>query len=84
MAVAVDQLLPRLLAGIGERSMVRLEQHLDVHGPLPDLRRWPPAELLKLVESAGLRGHGGAAFPEIESYQRAASLIFVIDAGQRV
>ena len=28
MAVMVDQLLPRLLAGIGEQSMVALEQHL--------------------------------------------------------
>ncbi len=63
MAVTVERLLPRLLAGIGERSMVALEQHLDVHGPLPDLRRRPPEELLKLVESAGLRGHGGASFP---------------------
>ena len=28
MALTVDQLLPRLLAGIGEQSMVALEQHL--------------------------------------------------------
>jgi NADH:ubiquinone oxidoreductase subunit F (NADH-binding) len=62
-AVTVDQLLPRLLAGIGERSMVALDQHLDVHGPPPDLRRRAPQELISLVESAGLRGHGGASFP---------------------
>ena len=63
MAVTVDQLLPRLLAGIGEHSMVALDQHLDVHGPPPDLRRRAPQELISLVDSAGLRGHGGASFP---------------------
>src|SRR5690242_14707967 len=73
MAVAVDQLLPRLLAGIGEQSMVALEQHLDVHGPPPDLRRCPPEELIKLVESAGLRGHGGASFPVARKLHAVAS-----------
>ena len=63
MAVTVDQLLPRLLAGIGEHSKVALDQHLDVHGPPPDLRRRAPQELISLVDSAGLRGHGGASFP---------------------
>ena len=73
MAVTVDQLLPRLLAGIGEQSMVALEQHLDVHGPLPDLRRWPPDEISELVESAGLRGHGGASFPTARKSRAVAS-----------
>ena len=63
MAVTVDQLLPRLLVRIGEQSLVALEQHLDVHGPSADLRRWAPQDLIALVESAGLRGHGGASFP---------------------
>jgi hypothetical protein len=36
---------------------------LDMHGPPSDVRRWPRDELLKLVESAWLRGHGGASFP---------------------
>ena len=63
MAVTVDQLLPRLLAGIGEQSMVALEQHCYVHGPPADLRGWAPQDLIALVESAGLRGHGGASFP---------------------
>jgi NADH:ubiquinone oxidoreductase subunit F (NADH-binding) len=63
MGVTVDQLLPRLLAGIGEQSIVALEQHWGVHGPPADLRRWAPQELIALVESAGLRGHGGASFP---------------------
>jgi NADH:ubiquinone oxidoreductase subunit F (NADH-binding) len=73
MAVAVDQLLPRVLAGLGERSMVALEQHLDVHGPAPDLGRWPPEEIIKLVESAGLRGHGGASFPVARKLRAVAS-----------
>lgn len=64
MAVTVDQLLPRLLAGIGEQSLVALEDHLDVHGPAAALRRWAPRDLIDLVESAGLRGHGGASFPD--------------------
>jgi NADH:ubiquinone oxidoreductase subunit F (NADH-binding) len=63
MAVTVDQLLPRLLAGIGERSLVEFEQHMEVHGPPPDLRRTPPEQIINLVETAGLRGHGGAGFP---------------------
>src|SRR5689334_7336900 len=45
MAVTVDQLLPRLLAGLGEQPMVAFQQHLDVHGPPADLRRWAPQKL---------------------------------------
>lgn len=63
MSVTVDQLLPRLLSGVGEQTMAGLEQHLDVHGPTADLRRRPPEEIIKVVEDAGLRGHGGASFP---------------------
>ncbi len=73
MAVTVEQLLPRLLAGIGERSMVALDEHLDVHGPPPDLRRWPPEKLITLAESAGLRGHGGASFPVARKLRAVAS-----------
>lgn len=73
MAVAVDRLLPRLLAGVGERSMVALDEHLDVHGPLPDLRRCGPEALITLVESAGLRGHGGASFPMARKLRAVAS-----------
>ncbi len=73
MAVAVEKLLPRLLAGIGERSMVALEEHLDVHGPPPDLRRTAPESLITLAESAGLRGHGGASFPLARKMRAVAS-----------
>ncbi len=73
MAVTVDQLLPRLLAGVGERPLVGLDEHLDVHGPPPDLRRSPPESLITLVESAGLRGHGGASFPMARKMRAVAS-----------
>jgi NADH:ubiquinone oxidoreductase subunit F (NADH-binding) len=73
MAVTVDQLLPRLLAGIGDRSMVALGEHLEVHGPPPDLRRADPESLITLVESAGLRGHGGASFPMARKMRAVAS-----------
>ena len=73
MGVTVDQLLPRLLAGVGEHAMEQLEQHLDVHGPPPDLRRWAPEHLIGLVESAGLRGHGGASFPVARKMRAVAS-----------
>ena len=73
MAVTVDELLPRLLAGISGRSMVALEQHLVVHGPPPDLRRSAPEEIIELVDAAGLRGHGGASFPMSRKMRAVAS-----------
>lgn len=73
MRVTVDQILPRLLTGIGEQPMVALEQHWGVHGPPADLRRWAPRELIALVESAGLRGHGGASFPMARKMRAVAS-----------
>jgi len=73
MAVTVEQLLPRLLAAIGERPMAQLENHLAVHGPLPELRKCRPQELAGLVEAAGLRGHGGASFPTARKLQAVAS-----------
>ena len=57
------RLLPRLLIGIGDRPITELEAHLDLHGPLPDPRKLSPAQLIELVEEAGLRGRGGASFP---------------------
>ena len=63
LAPATVDLLPRLLSGVGERSMVALEEQVAVHGPLPDLREMAPEQLIETVESAGLRGHGGASFP---------------------
>ena len=62
-APVTDQSLPRLLLGVGDHPTAQLECHLDLHGQLPDLRRLAPTQLVELVESAGLRGHGGASFP---------------------
>jgi NADH:ubiquinone oxidoreductase subunit F (NADH-binding) len=73
MATAVQQLLPRLLVGVGERAMVHLDEQLDAHGPLPDLRAWAPDQLIKLVEAAGIRGHGGASFPAARKMRAVAS-----------
>ena len=63
MATTAVDLLPRLLLGVGERDMVALAEHHEVHGPPPDLRGWRPEQLVDEIAAAGLRGHGGAAFP---------------------
>ena len=55
--------LPRLLLGVGDESTVGLEGHIELHGPMPDLRRTSSGQLIELVASAGLRGRGGASFP---------------------
>ena len=62
-APPTDQRLPRLLLGIGRHPTARLDSHVQLHGPLPALRRAAPAQLQEMVASAGLRGRGGAAFP---------------------
>ncbi len=54
--------LPRLLSGVGERAMARLDEHTAVHGPLTT-DALAPAQIIESVRAAGLRGHGGAAFP---------------------
>ena len=66
-------LLPRLLLGVGEHPTAQLESRLDLRGPLPDLRRMAPTQLIELVESAGLRGHGGASFPTAVKLRAIAS-----------
>src|ERR1035441_2016458 len=64
MTTATDMaLLPRLLAGVADRPMNALASHLDLHGALPDLRRWAPEQIIGLLEQAGVRGRGGASFP---------------------
>jgi NADH:ubiquinone oxidoreductase subunit F (NADH-binding) len=65
--------LPRLLLGVAERSVSTLRGHRDVHGPLPDLRKSAPEEILEQVERAGLRGHGGASFPAAKKMRAVAS-----------
>ena len=56
--------LPRLLLGVGDESTVGLEGHIELHGPLPDLRRTSSGQLIELAASAGLRGRGGTSFPD--------------------
>ncbi len=56
-------LLPRLLLGVGAQPTAELASHLRLHGDPPDLQRWAPAQLIEMVEAAGLRGRGGGAFP---------------------
>jgi NADH:ubiquinone oxidoreductase subunit F (NADH-binding) len=59
--------LPRLLKDIPAQGAMSLSEHLDVHDypPLARNRRERKAAsaLIEEVERAGLRGHGGAAFP---------------------
>lgn len=55
--------LPRLLAGLAQFDMTGLAAHQRVHGELPELMRYGPADLIAVVEQSGLVGRGGAAFP---------------------
>jgi NADH:ubiquinone oxidoreductase subunit F (NADH-binding) len=58
--------LPRLLAGMPEHGAVGLAEHHERHGKLPYATRSErrgAGELVELIEQAGLRGRGGAAFP---------------------
>ena len=65
--------LPRLLLGVDDRQPARLESHLKLHGPLPDLRRYAPTQLIEQIDAAGLRGRGGAAFPVARKLRSVAS-----------
>ena len=55
--------LPRLLGSLADGEMVDLDRHIDAHGVLPSRRELDARALVDLVERAGLRGRGGAAFP---------------------
>lgn len=58
--------LPRLLTGIPAEGALSLQEHLGIHGEMPDLGgrgRRGAAALIDEVEHAGLRGRGGAGFP---------------------
>jgi len=72
-AQTTDQLLPRLLLGVGDRPTAQLRSHLELHGPLPELRRSDRDQMIRVVERAGVRGHGGAAFPVAVKLRAVAS-----------
>ena len=58
--------LPRLLTGMPAQGALSLAEHLAIHGELPFGKRRErrgAGALIDLVEQAGLRGRGGAAFP---------------------
>jgi NADH:ubiquinone oxidoreductase subunit F (NADH-binding) len=80
--------LPRLLAGVAEHGSVGLDAHLQIHGELPHepRRRRREAPLIELVEQAGLRGHGGAAFPTARKLRAVAAArrraIVVVNAAE--
>ena len=61
MNVASPTGLPRLLAGLrGDRDPEPLRSHVDRYGPVDTFRG---QDLLRLLESSGLTGRGGAGFP---------------------
>jgi len=61
--------LPRLLAGVRRHGSVTLDEHIALHGPLPQVRgarrrgRERATMLIEEIGRAGLLGRGGAAFP---------------------
>jgi NADH:ubiquinone oxidoreductase subunit F (NADH-binding) len=66
MSPRIDIALPRLLAGMPPHGALGLAEHRARHGELPygtRRERRAATDLIELVEQAGLRGRGGAAFP---------------------
>jgi NADH:ubiquinone oxidoreductase subunit F (NADH-binding) len=58
--------LPRLLAGCSFGAAMGIRDHVATHGELPKLERRQRKSEHPLIEElyrAGLRGHGGAAYP---------------------
>jgi NADH:ubiquinone oxidoreductase subunit F (NADH-binding) len=88
MSATMTATLPRLLLGIDPQNALSLQDHLDVHGPLPTLQAGTRRRLLRRsdlggsalvdeLERAGLRGRGGASFPT------ASKMRAVMAAGER-
>jgi NADH:ubiquinone oxidoreductase subunit F (NADH-binding) len=66
MSPRADIALPRLLAGMPAHGAMGLAEHRAMGGELPYTTRRErrgAGALIDLVEQAGLRGRGGAAFP---------------------
>ncbi len=73
MMTVTDGELPRLLAGVSDRPVTDLKSHVDVHGPLPDLRKLAPGQIIDDVRRSGLRGRGGGAFPVARKLEAVAA-----------
>lgn len=73
--------LPRLLAGCSAEGSLGIREHIALHGPLPVFnparRGQSEHPLIAELHRAGLRGHGGGAFPV------AAKLRATVAAGSR-
>lgn len=71
--------LPRLLLGVRPGgAALTLREHLEFHGPRPNLRPGRRGgELITIVSESGLHGRGGAAFPT------ATKLSAVVRSGRR-
>jgi NADH:ubiquinone oxidoreductase subunit F (NADH-binding) len=68
--MAPNGTLPRLLRGVGAEPIIDHDHHLALHGPLPVPA---PQAIIAAVDAAGLRGHGGAAFPTARKLSAVAS-----------
>ncbi len=71
-AAAEQPLLPRLLRGFGSEPITSLDEHINLHGPLPAAPRRSREQLLDELEHSGLRGHGGASFPTAKKMRSVA------------
>jgi NADH:ubiquinone oxidoreductase subunit F (NADH-binding) len=68
--------LPRLLDGMPAHGAMSLAEHMAAHGDLPygkRRERRAAGTLIDLVEQAGLRGRGGAAFPAARKMRAVAA-----------
>jgi NADH:ubiquinone oxidoreductase subunit F (NADH-binding) len=66
---SIPRLLPRAADGKPDRAPQDLSAHLAAHGPLP--YRGGSGRLITEVQTAGLTGRGGAAFPAHRKMQAA-------------
>jgi NADH:ubiquinone oxidoreductase subunit F (NADH-binding) len=86
MSPRTDIALPRLLAGMPAHGALGLAEHLAIHGELPFATRRErrgAGELIELVEQAGLRGRGGAAFPVARKLRAVTAAVSRTPLGKR-
>lgn len=66
--ITAPGVLPRLLTDIRAERALSLGEHAAAFGPLPR-----PDRVIEVVDAAGLRGRGGAAFPTAEKLRAVAA-----------